>query len=383
METKLVLTFTDQSGREQRVVSRAARITLGRDAGNVVAIDDSNLSRHHAVIENVRESIRISDCNSLNGTMVNGQPFVGVVELFDGDVVNLGGSCDIAVGFQRSARTTNSRQVSVPVIAVSAVAVILVSAAVLLALSVWSEPFTSSASINSTEQQIKDDTVADPGPPSAKLEKSADVVSDNSTDQIAVAVKRVMGKLSKDNAPYISDTGINDVKRKLEEYRGSIDLKERLRAAKQGCPEISAEAERINVRPALLMYAALADEEGQFAGNPITAARRMTPRLLSLRATFGTETANSSLLLIAAYPYPFNPPIGSQTRTPHPLASKLVEIGGRRSTVETAEARSVWFLREKNAITEEAYKLVIRLLAIGMIAQNPHHYGIDAEPLFC
>jgi hypothetical protein len=152
---------------------------------------------------------------------------------------------------------------------------------------------------------------------------------------------------------------------------------------KQGCAEISAEAERINLRPALLMYAALADSEGPSGSNPITAARRMSPRLLSLRATFGTETANSSLLLIAAYPYPFNPPIGSQTRTPHPLASKLVEIGGRRSTVETSEARTVWFLREKNAITDEAYEFVIRLLAIGVIAQNPSQYGIDAEPPLC
>ena len=109
----------------------------------------------------------------------------------------------------------------------------------------------------------------------------------------------------------------------------------------------------------------------------------MAPRLLTLRATFGTETANSTLLLVAAYPYPFNPPIGSQTRTPHPLASKLVEFGGRQSTVDTSEARSVWFLREKNGITAEAYDLVIRLLAIGIISQNPRQYGIEADPPIC
>ena len=379
METKLILTFADEAGRERRFVGSAARMTLGREAGNDVAIDDSNLSRRHAVIENLGESIQVTDCNSRNGTTVNGHPVVGVVELFDGDVLNLAGSCDISVSIQRSAAPTSAARVPVLAIAAGAVAVILVLAGVLVALSLRKDPVIYSANTNN----IKHDTIAEPSPSTEKVEKPGDVVPENPTDQTALAVKRVMSKLSKDNAPYISDAGINDVKRKIEEYRGSHDLRERLSVVKQGCAEISAEAERINLRPALLMYAALADSEGPSGSNPITAARRMSPRLLSLRATFGTETANSSLLLIAAYPYPFNPLIGSQTRTPHPLASKLVEIGGRRSTVETSEARTVWFLREKNAITDEAYEFVIRLLAIGVIAQNPSQYGIDAEPPLC
>ena len=379
METKLTLTFVDQTGRERRFVSSAARLTLGRDAGNDVAIDDSNLSRRHAVIENLRKSIHVSDCNSRNGTTVNGHPVVGVVELFDRDILNLGGSCDITVRFRPSAAVSNSARISVPAIAGSAVVVILALAGVLVAVSVWKEPIKSATNTKKT----KDHRIAKPSPSILNVENSAEVIPENPTDQTAIAVKRVMSKLSKDNAPYISESGVNDVKRKVEEYRGSSDLRERLRVVKEGCAEITAEAERINLRPALLMYAALADSEGQSGSNPITAARRMSPRLLSLRATFGTETANSSLLLIAAYPYPFNPPIGSQTRTPHPLASKLVEIGGRRSTVDTSEARTVWFLRDKNAITDEAYQLVIRLLAIGVIAQNPSQYGIDAEPPLC
>jgi pSer/pThr/pTyr-binding forkhead associated (FHA) protein len=379
VETRLVLTFGDQSGRQRRFVSSAARITLGRDDSNDVAINDSNLSRRHAVIESLDNSIQVSDCNSRNGTSVNGHPVVGVVELFDGDVLNLGGSCDIAVNFRRSAPVSSSARVSMPAIAFGAVAVILVFTGVLVVLSLGKEPVKPSPNNN----EVKDETIAKPSPTIVKIEKFGEFVPDNPTDQAALAVKRVMSRLSKDNVPYISDVGINDVKRKVEEYRGSSDLRDRLRIVKHGCAEITAEAERINLRPALLMYAALADSEGQSGSNPVVAARSMSPRLLSLRATFGTETANSSLLLIAAYPYPFNPPIGSQTRTPHPLASKLVEIGGRRSTVDTSEARTVWFLREKNAITDESYQLVIRLLAIGVIAQNPSQYGIDAEPPLC
>lgn len=381
MQTELTLTFTEPLGQERRVVTQTPRITLGRDAGNDIVIDDTNLSRNHAVIESAGDSIRVSDCNSRNGTMVNGHPLVGPVELFDGDILNLAGSCDITVRFRRPAETPNSSRIPVPAIALAAAVAIVLCAAVLLALAGWrkAEPVTSQRHTNTRQDEEK----AKPSPENVKTEIPRDVVSEDPRDQVAIAVKRVMSKLSKDNAPYISEAGINDVKRQVEQYRGSSELKERLRQVKQGCSAISVEAERISLRPALVMYAGLAESEGQPGSNPIVTARQMTPKLLALRATFGTETANSSLLLIAAYPYPFNPPIGSQTRTPHPLAAKLVEVGGRRSIVDTSEARTVWFLHEKNAITDEAYELVIRLLAIGVIAQNPGQYGIDAEPLLC
>jgi hypothetical protein len=209
--------------------------------------------------------------------------------------------------------------------------------------------------------------------------------SGGSTDeQIGREVRRAMGRISSDNAPYISEAGAADVARKVREYRGSAALAGRLRALARGCADVTALARANNLKPSLLAYAALAQSEGAASGgDPVAVARQMSPKLLTLRATFGTETANSSLLLVAAYPYPFDPSIGSQERTPHPLASKLMEVGGRRSVVETSVARSVWFLREKNAVSEEAYDLVVRLLAFGVIAQNPRQYGVEADPVYC
>lgn len=383
MTTEVTLTFTDGSGRERRVAMRSNRLTVGRDAANDLAINDSNLSRHHAVFETKGGSILVSDCNSRNGTMLNGNPILGAVEVFDGDVINLAGACEISVEVRKTAQKA-PLSLSLPAIAAAAVALILLVAGVLFALFVGNKKpeFTSNGNANSKAGSRYNERHLSPTlqpTPTDGVPKNPE----DESNQIVVAVKRVMSKVSKDSAPYISEAGLKDVKRKVEEYRGSSDLRERFRAAKRGCPEISAEAERISLRPALVLYAALAESEGQAGGNAITAARTMAPRLLSLRATFGTETANSTLLLIAAYPYPFNPVIGSQTRTPHPLAAKLVEIGGRKSTVETSEARTVWFLREKNAISEQAYDLVIRFLAIGVIAENPGRYGIDVEPVLC
>jgi hypothetical protein len=204
----------------------------------------------------------------------------------------------------------------------------------------------------------------------------------DSDEQISRAAKRVMGRISTDNAPYISEEGVRDVAAKVKAYRGSTAIQEKLRAMQRGCVEVNTQAQALNLKPSLVMYAALAQSESS-GGDPVAVARQMAPKLLTLRATFGTATANSSLLLVAAYPYPFDPPIGSQTRTPHPLYTQLVQAGGHKSNVETSVARSVWFLREQKKISPEAYDLVVRLLALGIIAQSPQQYGINADPLLC
>ncbi|MET0645163.1 MAG: FHA domain-containing protein [Pyrinomonadaceae bacterium] len=196
------------------------------------------------------------------------------------------------------------------------------------------------------------------------------------------AVKRVLGRISNDDSAYISEEGVRDVARKVKEYGGSAALAGRMRAMASGCAEVASLARANNLRPSLLAYAALAESEAG-GGDPVAAARRMAPKLLTLRATFGTETANSSLLLVAAYPYPFEPAEGERKHRSHPLAAGLVKLGGEHPEVEASVARTVWFLREQKAVTPEAYGLVVRLLAVGVIAQRPGAYGVEAPPLRC
>jgi hypothetical protein len=393
MQPEIVLTFVDAAGRVQSVAVAPTRYTVGRGTDNDLSVGDSNLSRRHAVIERAGGSVLISDCGSRNGTAVNDSPVRGEVELTDGDRVTLGGSFQFTVNLKRPAHAHGSSPFTPPVIAGAAVALILAAAGVLLLLS----PAGGSGKARAGESVVgpgklvenfnagglRPDTTPRKSDPTPGAGEPGSPAGDG-VEQVGRAVRRVMSKISNDSEPFVPEAAVKDVARRVEEYRGSPGLRERLRAAKRGCPEITARAQGFNLKPALVMYAALADSEGGAqGGDPLASARRMLPKLLTLRATFGTETADSSLLLVAAYPYPFNPPIGSQARTPHPLASKLMEMGGRRSTVDTSEARSVWFLREKHGITNEAYDLVIRLLAIGVIAQNPGQYGIEADPPLC
>ena len=51
-----------------------SRITMGRDENNSIVLTDVLASRHHAVIQKVKDDCFIEDLNSTNGTFVNAQP---------------------------------------------------------------------------------------------------------------------------------------------------------------------------------------------------------------------------------------------------------------------------------------------------------------------
>lgn len=78
-------------------------VTIGRDGGQQIVIDDDDVSREHALIERRPSGFRLSDRHSTNGTWVNGVR-IDEIDLHDGDEIWLGST--VAV-FQRS--TTGPR----------------------------------------------------------------------------------------------------------------------------------------------------------------------------------------------------------------------------------------------------------------------------------
>ncbi len=65
------------------------RLNIGRTPDNDIVIDNLAVSRLHAVLEEEKGSYFIRDCDSLNGTVLNGQK-VGRARLSDGDKVSIG-----------------------------------------------------------------------------------------------------------------------------------------------------------------------------------------------------------------------------------------------------------------------------------------------------
>ncbi len=68
----------------------AQEVTIGRDAANIIAINDAEISRRHARMELRGSAYVIQDLGSTNGTFVNGTRISGMQVLNPGDTVAFG-----------------------------------------------------------------------------------------------------------------------------------------------------------------------------------------------------------------------------------------------------------------------------------------------------
>ena len=84
---KLIINPTSSSKRE--VFLARTVVSIGRDPSNDVVLPDAMVSRRHAVIEYRASQYYIRDCNSSNGSLVNGDR-VSERSLRDGDLVAIG-----------------------------------------------------------------------------------------------------------------------------------------------------------------------------------------------------------------------------------------------------------------------------------------------------
>ena len=75
---------------DREIPLAAGEHVLGRSGDATILIDDAGVSRHHARITIGAQSATLLDLGSKNGTMLNGSPIEGPVELTDGAVIVLG-----------------------------------------------------------------------------------------------------------------------------------------------------------------------------------------------------------------------------------------------------------------------------------------------------
>jgi len=85
---KLIINPT-ATNRREIALSREEIVTIGRDPSNDLVLPDAMVSRRHAVIERRGTQFFLRDCNSANGSVVNGDR-VSERGLRDGDLVAIG-----------------------------------------------------------------------------------------------------------------------------------------------------------------------------------------------------------------------------------------------------------------------------------------------------
>ena len=88
----LLIQFTE-NGAGIKLLLEKQRTTIGRDASNVISLDDELASKEHAVIEIISSEkeieFLIQDLNSTNHTFVNDSP-IDLYKLKDGDLIRIG-----------------------------------------------------------------------------------------------------------------------------------------------------------------------------------------------------------------------------------------------------------------------------------------------------
>src|SRR5207237_1000534 len=74
----------------QRLELKRAIVTIGRGEENDIWLDDEMASRHHAELAWDNDVIYITDCDSLNGVLVNGRRISGSTLLEPGELIEIG-----------------------------------------------------------------------------------------------------------------------------------------------------------------------------------------------------------------------------------------------------------------------------------------------------
>lgn len=76
----------------KKKIQLVAKISIGREPDNDIVIDSKLASRHHCIIQKIRDEFFLKDENSTNGTFLNGHriPSDKYVRLNSGDMLKVG-----------------------------------------------------------------------------------------------------------------------------------------------------------------------------------------------------------------------------------------------------------------------------------------------------
>ena len=102
------LLFKNGSDTAEKVDVGSDEITIGRQIGNVIVLQDDKVSRFHAIVERKRGLIGVRDLGSRNGTLVNGER-VKATQLKHGDVLQIGRISLKFVGDEEAEKSANAQ----------------------------------------------------------------------------------------------------------------------------------------------------------------------------------------------------------------------------------------------------------------------------------
>jgi hypothetical protein len=63
------------------------------------------------------------------------------------------------------------------------------------------------------------------------------------------------------------------------------------------------------------------------------------------------------------------------------MRDTVARLTSKNQNVSSRQVRTIWFLRDKQELTDQEFELALRFLAIGTITQNPKAFNVNATNL--
>jgi pSer/pThr/pTyr-binding forkhead associated (FHA) protein len=426
--TELWLKFTDEKGEAKRVLVETEKFAVGRHSENDLSVASGKLSREHLKIERFGDVFVVSDCNSSNGTTLNGAKLDEPVALKNGDVLNLGGGLEIEIEVISDApnadvsganaeevspdEVENDAQISAATSAQSVsassgggsiptfffflapvfgIVVLVMVGGIFFAFCGKDEPeivernnsFIYSTERNNKSNKNENSSNADKTPtPLKSPANSTDNTSAASPTPVTISgetakVKQnaadFMRRIAKSDAnPFLTQEQAEKVGEKIKSLKNSSGFVENLKAVKKDASQFESMAATKDLKPQFLAAAALTKLGG--GSNPTGTAQTMLPVLNELKIALDNTLADDNLMIIAAYER-------GAAGKPRDLRNTLEALAKKSQSVSPREIRTIWFLKENGKISDAEFEFALRFLAIGAIMQNPKDFDINTEPV--
>ena len=429
---KLWLKFQDENGEFKRILVEPEKFTVGRHSENDLSVADGKLSRDHLKIDRFGDVFIVSDCDSSNGTTLNGENLAEPTALKNEDKLNLGGGLEIEVELisddpniganedsgadsaakndENSTESTSAAGVSAPsndgsisssifwLAPIFGVFILIFAGGLLFVFSGNKEKKRAENDggfVYSTKKySVEDETSETEETPTPKPQSTAESSPNNAVststpemtdtppqnsgeaDTIGQNASSFMRRIAfNDPKPFLTTEQIEAVNSKIGQFKNSAALAENLKAVKKNAAQFEALASSKNLKPQFLAIAALT-KIGNTRGDPLAVAHTMLPVLSDLKGTLDNKLADDNLLIIAGYA---RKQAGSNT----PLQNVIEGLSKSSQTenVTPREIRTVWFLKKKDKISDAEFNFALQFLAIGAISQNPKDFNVKSEPV--
>lgn len=431
---ELWLNFTDEKGEPKRVLVEKEKFAVGRHSENDLSIPNGKLSREHVKIERFGDVCVVSDCDSSNGTTLNGEDLSEPVALKNGDRLNLGGGLEIEVELvsddpnaanppanddensaEAEAETDSQASAAAGSKSVSAsssggsiptsffylaplfgVLILLFAGGIFFVFRGKGE--TDIVKNNGGFYYSTDSNTEIDSPPGGKSkttptpdEKPSPVsgngfatpTPDAPNAQPTPQISDEREKVKQTAALFLRRVAINDpnafltnkqteiVGPKINQLKDSPALADNLKSAKQNSARIAEIARGKNLKPEFLATAALA-KLGNQRGNVADTAQNISDVLYNLSIQIGNESAGDCPLILSAFE---QGEAGDFLKMRNMLQSLANQFPGVSSTT----IRTIWFLKENQKISDAQFDLGVRFIAVGTIMQNPSDFGVKAD----